>query len=78
MNLPRSLMYALRKELSRLDVRLLGYDRGAMQKIYQELPFGRVRERRMGGFLVGRIVDVDHTMMPSVTVSFAQSGTGKG
>ena len=45
---------ALRKELSRLDVRLRGYDHRAAQEFYRTLPMGGDWNQK-GSFMVGRI-----------------------
>ncbi len=61
---------SLRQELSRLDVRMRGFERKTVQDEYKALPAGRgdgvVAE---GALLFGRIVKVDRAV-PEVTVSF--------
>lgn len=66
---------ALRRELSRLDVRLRGYDRQGVQQEYAA--FARTRgdgTPEAGSFLFGRIVAVDRGA-PAVTVSFGPVGS---
>ncbi len=63
-------LYNLRRELSRLDVRLRGYEREEMQKEYKELKDDR--EIREKGFVFGRIKKIDKTdpKKPVISVSF--------
>lgn len=71
--------FALRKELSRLDIRLSGYDHRAMQQVYAELPVGREQVDRPGSFLLGRIAAIEGTARePLVKVIFAQSSPAGG
>ena len=66
--------FAVRKELSRLDVRLRGYEREEIVTEYARLPFGEETELRTGGFTTGRILSVDlNEKDPSVLVSFSDN-----
>ncbi len=56
--LQHSTLYSLRHELSRLDVRLRGYDRDEVQKELSKTDYRGDREVRKGAFLFGEIVDV--------------------
>lgn len=67
-------LYAVRKELSRLDVQLLGYDNVALQEVYGDLAGGNEQERKTGGFLVGRVVGVERSPAAQITVSFDRQG----
>lgn len=67
-DLQQQTMINLRYELSRLDVRLRGYDRKTLQKRYAKLPFGAEAEPVKGDFLVGRVVRVDPVPSPVVEV----------
>lgn len=71
-DLQESSLYGLRKELSRLDVRLQGYKRDSVREVYSELPFGSEKELQINGFLIGRIVALDRSASPSVTVTFGR------
>lgn len=62
--------HAVRKELSRLDVMLNGYERLKMQQVYKALPFGQASEKQKDGFLVGRVMSVRIGPVPSVGVTF--------
>lgn len=76
--LQESATSAMRKELSRLDVQLRGYDHRAMQAVYAGLPFGSDYERRRNGFLIGRIVSIAKDGAPSVGVSFEREEIVQG
>lgn len=65
---------ALKSELSRLDVRLLGYDRDVVQTRYAALSSGAGRKVSPGEFLFGRILKVDPAL-PSVMVSLDPDDT---
>lgn len=57
-DLQESGLYALRKELSRLEMRLLGYEREPLQETYANTPEGYQHKTQQGTFLFGRIVDI--------------------
>ena len=65
-------LYALRKELSRLDVLLRGYSREAVQKEYAELDYTGDALLQPEAFLFGRIenIEKDDAGGPLVRVSF--------
>lgn len=65
-------LYSLRRELSRVDVRLRGYDRDAVQEEYAELTYSGDGEIRIKAFVFGTISDVDtkDPKKPSITVTF--------
>ena len=63
---------SLQKELSRLDVRLSGYDREILQERYGKLPFGVSGEPGVNDFLIGRIVNIDRSSGLSISVSLGQ------
>lgn len=69
-----SALYALRKELSRLDVQLLGYDNAELQEVYGDLAGGNEQERKTGGFLVGRVVGIEHSPEARIKVGFDRQG----
>ncbi len=76
-----SALLGLRKELSRLDTRLKGYDRKAVQKKLVDLKFGNKRNLLVDGFLVGRIISIEEGSDPSVQVTFEkrdQAGPARG
>ncbi|MDZ7642515.1 MAG: transglycosylase domain-containing protein [Desulfurivibrio sp.] len=69
--------YALRRELSRLDIRLRGYDHRAMQEVYGEL--GRTGEPALppSPFLLGEITEiVADGSSPAVRVALGASRDG--
>ncbi|MCF6290173.1 MAG: transglycosylase domain-containing protein [Desulfobacterales bacterium] len=61
--------YSLRKQLSRLDVRLRGYDPEALRRQYPDLDKTGPRDLRTGEFLFGEIIAIDQAA-PMVRVSF--------
>ena len=67
-DLHKQSLYALRKELSRLDVRLEGYDRESLQKRYAEM-IDTNRAPEAGVFLFARIVSIDASV-PQIEVTF--------
>ncbi len=68
-NLQEKGFYSLRKQLSRLDVRLRGYDPGEIRRQYPDLDKTGPREIRTGDFLFGEITAIDRDA-PAVRVSF--------
>lgn len=77
-DLQENAFYAMRKELSRLDVRLSGYDRETLQKTYADLRNAGDSEMRPGGFLLGRIVAIDNSSSPFVDVVFGKGNQPDG
>jgi len=59
--LQESALYALRRELSRLDVRLRGYERQSLQELYGGMPPSVEGSGAIGrhDFLLGRVVSLD-------------------
>ena len=71
-SLQNDTLYNLRRELSRLDVRLRGYEREDVQKEYGDLTYtgdGKIREK---AFLFGTIaaIDVNNSKKPIINVRF--------
>lgn len=64
---------SLRQELSRLDVRLRGYDRELVQDEYLELTRRKNRDSSPGSFHFGRIVSIEESSPPKVWVSLSDS-----
>ncbi|MFH1216547.1 MAG: transglycosylase domain-containing protein [Pseudomonadota bacterium] len=64
-------LFAAQSELSRLDVRLRGYDRKELQKLYADMVFGGGRTLDVGQFLVARVVEVRQGPPVSILVSFS-------
>lgn len=56
--LQKNILYSLRHELSRLDVRLRGYDRKEVQKELANTGYHGDREIKKGAFLFGSITDL--------------------
>lgn len=69
-------LYSLRKELSRLDVRLKGYERAEVQAAYAQTDGGDWQVRQ-GGFVFGRIERIEESPAPHVLVSFQREGKEK-
>ena len=57
-DIQQSSLYALKNELSRLDIRLSGYDSKALQKVYSSMTFGARQPLEKGKFFIGRIKKV--------------------
>ncbi|MCK4839532.1 MAG: transglycosylase domain-containing protein [Desulfobulbaceae bacterium] len=72
-NLQAESFTALRQELSRLDVRLRGYERDVVQDEYLELTRRKNRDRGPGSFHFGRIVGIEDGDQPKVWVSLSES-----
>ena len=66
--------YGLRKELSRLSVRLKGYAHEEIQKHYNGLTRGGDWDLHDNGFVFGRISAIDISQKPSITVSLGKLG----
>ena len=64
--------YALRKELSRLSIRLKGYAHEEVQKYYNGLTRAGDRDLHVNGFLFGSISAIDISDKPSITVSLGK------
>lgn len=77
-DLQESAFYNLRKELSRLDIRLRGYGREALQELYLDKPFASSVEKQRLGFLLGKVVALGEEGSPQVYVSFDKKGTIHG
>lgn len=69
---------SVRSELSRLDVRLNGYDRDILQKTYAALPFGSSNGPEFGQFFVAKVVEVKESPQPEIHVSFSRNGNRQG
>lgn len=68
----------LRSELSRLDIRLRGYEREAVQKEYRELDYRGDLKVEKGAFLFGVVDEIDRNVKkPEIKVSFSRAD-GKG
>ncbi|MBU0481876.1 MAG: transglycosylase domain-containing protein [Proteobacteria bacterium] len=61
--------YTLRKELSRLDVRLRGYEREAVQQEYLANNRNIEREEGRGSFHFGRVIQIEDGAMPRISVA---------
>lgn len=77
-DLQENAFHSLRKELSRLDVRLRGYDRESLQKVYADLRSGGEAEMRPGGFLLARVATIDRSSAPFVEVFLGKNGQPDG
>jgi penicillin-binding protein 1A len=67
--------FALRKELSRLDIRLQGYDHRAIQEIYAEMPRGSNWQQQPGAFMIGAVTAIEGSESnPLVRVTLGSEG----
>lgn len=62
-----------RQELSRLSVRLLGYDHRALQERYQKLAEENKNPIEEGGFVFGRIIEISKAPTPEVHVQLGST-----
>ncbi|MBU0728831.1 MAG: transglycosylase domain-containing protein [Proteobacteria bacterium] len=69
-DLQESGLLALRQELSRLDIRLKGYERADVQNTCAQLPFVSGRNLNVGDFLVGIVQSKEMHPEPLITVRF--------
>ncbi len=74
-HLQEDTLYALRKELSRLDVRLRGYQREEVQQEYTNIDYPGDALVEPGAFLFGRIEEItlDQDGNPLIRVSFGKN-----
>jgi membrane peptidoglycan carboxypeptidase len=61
--------YALRKELSRLSVRLEGYEQDKVQNFYKSIPQAGDWDIGKGSFLMGKVTNITSTPEPQIFVS---------
>jgi membrane peptidoglycan carboxypeptidase len=66
--------YGLRKELSRLSIRLKGYKHDEVQEYYKGLTRAGDWDLHRKGFLFGTVSAIDNSAAPSITVSFGKLG----
>jgi len=66
--------FALRKELSRLSIRLKGYVHEEVQKYYDSIPRGGDWDLHDNAFLFGTVSAVDISPEPKITVSLGKLG----
>jgi membrane peptidoglycan carboxypeptidase len=69
-------LFALQSELSQLDVKLLGYDRAQLQKLYADLPLGVDPNVADSRFQVARVVEVQPGPPARLLLSFSPQGKG--
>jgi membrane peptidoglycan carboxypeptidase len=67
--------YALRKELSRLSIRLKGYVHEEVQQYYASLTQAGDWDLQEGAFLFGTVSNVDISDKPFISVSLSKSGS---
>jgi len=75
-NLQAKTLFALRKDLSRLSVRLAGYDHQSLQEKYATLSFGNGKPVA-DDFVLGRVVKVDPAA-PAISISLTGGDTPDG
>ena len=73
-DLQNKAIYGLRKELSRLSVRLKGYAHKEVQEHYGTLEQAGDRDLQEGAFLFGTVSSVDISAKPFITVSLGKHG----
>ena len=66
--------FALRKELSRLSIRLEGYDHEAIRNFYAGLTQAGDRDIAKGAFLFGTVTGATEDPEPQISVSFGRLG----
>jgi penicillin-binding protein 1A len=70
-------LYDLRKELSRLSVRLNGYDHEELRRYYASLAKAGDWELHKGAFLFGTVSSIDASAEPFITVSLGKLGSSQ-
>ena len=73
-NLQDQAFFGLRKELSRLSIRLKGYTHEEVQKYYESLTRGGDWDLHKKAFLFGRVSAIDISPKPKITVSLGKLG----
>lgn len=73
-DLQESAFYGLRKELSRLSVRLNGYVHDEVQNYYGSLTRAGDWDLHENGFLMGRVAAINISQEPTITVSLGKLG----
>ncbi len=58
-DLQESSLYSLKSELSRLDIRLTGYEREVLQKTYADMSLGSTTTLHAGQFLLAQVEKID-------------------
>jgi len=74
-NLQDQAFYSLRKELSRLSVRLKGYTHEEIQQHYAKLKKTGDRDLHAGSFLFGTVSSIDTSAKPFISVSLGKVGS---
>jgi membrane peptidoglycan carboxypeptidase len=72
-DLQESSLYSLRKELSRLDIRLKGYDAGSIQDTYESIRKNNREKEGVKSFLFGSVVEIEKSPSHSILVRFSES-----
>lgn len=75
-DLQESSLFALKSELSRLDIRLDGYDRKKLQGLYETKPLADSQKISVGQFLFVKVDKIDRDPV-QVQVSFGKEGDPK-
>ncbi len=71
-------LYALRHDLSRLDVRLKGYERGEVQTELADLDYRGDQAKKIGAFLFGEIEEISGSGRELAITVFLGRKLGKG
>ncbi|MEN8257419.1 MAG: transglycosylase domain-containing protein [Thermodesulfobacteriota bacterium] len=58
-DLQESSLYSLKRELSRLDIRLTGYERKLLQETYEAMSLGSTTKLHVGQFLLAQVEKID-------------------
>lgn len=58
-DLQESSLHSLKSELSRLDIRLAGYDRQSLQKTYADMGLGSTEALQVNRFLLARVAKIE-------------------
>ena len=69
--------FALRKELSRLSLRLEGYERDKVKNLYTGITQAGDWEIAKGGFLMGKVAGIARHPEPQIHVSFDRLGSNQ-
>jgi membrane peptidoglycan carboxypeptidase len=75
-DLQEKTLYALRKHLCRLDVRLRGYDRKEVLKSYADMETGKKKKKlRQGDFLFGTILSITTGKKGEIAITVSPGGS---
>ncbi len=70
-DLQESSLYSLKSELSRIDIRLAGYERELLQKSYADMSLGSPTKLHVGQFVLAKVDKIEHKPV-KIQLSFGE------